>query len=53
MGDNHQGSESYDVFFSYSSKDVDVAEKLHLELVEAGFAVWFDKARLNLGCNWH
>ena len=43
----------YDVFISYSSSDLAFAEQLHQRLVDAGFRVWFDKARLNPGCNWH
>ena len=42
-----------DVFISYSSSDLAIAETLHKCLVEAGFNVWFDKARLQPGCDWH
>lgn len=44
---------TYDVFISYSSSDLAFAEHLHQRLVGAGFCVWFDKARLNPGCDWH
>lgn len=43
----------YDAFISYSSSDLAFAEHLHQRLVSAGFRVWFDKARLNPGCDWH
>jgi hypothetical protein len=42
-----------DVFISYASDDVTRAAALHARLVAAGFAVWFDKARLAPGCDWH
>ncbi|NQT88976.1 tetratricopeptide repeat protein [bacterium] len=42
-----------DVFISYNSDDVQLAEDLHRRLVEAGLTVWFDKARLDSGCQWH
>ncbi|HNX33262.1 MAG TPA: tetratricopeptide repeat protein [Kiritimatiellia bacterium] len=44
----------YDVFISYnSSKDLPYAEALHRRLDAEGLKVWFDKARLNAGCDWH
>ena len=45
--------EGYDVFISYKFEDLVHAETLHENLRRAGFRVWFDKARLNPGCNWH
>ncbi len=44
---------SHDAFISYASRDVDFAEQLHQRLTAAGFNVWFDKARLEPGCDWH
>jgi hypothetical protein len=44
---------TYDVFISYKSEDLALAEGLHSRLVPAGFTVWFDRARLNPGCQWH
>jgi len=41
------------VFISYASADRAPAEVLHDRLTAAGFSVWFDKARLNPGCDWH
>jgi hypothetical protein len=41
------------VFISYASDDVARAEALHARLTAAGFEVWFDKARLAPGCDWH
>ena len=29
------------------------AKALEHRLTDAGFSVWFDKARLNPGCDWH
>jgi len=43
----------FDVFISYRSSDLALAEDLNTRLLAAGFRVWFDKARLNAGCNWH
>ncbi len=43
----------YDLFISYASPDLKFAEALHSRLTDAGFSVWFDKARLNPGCDWH
>lgn len=43
----------YDCFISYASSDVRLAEQLHERLLVEGFTVWFDKARLNAGCDWH
>ena len=44
---------TYDAFISYASADLAFAEEAHRRLVAAGFRVWFDKARLNPGCDWH
>ena len=44
---------SCDVFISYKSDDFALAEDLHQRLVANWFTVWFDKARLNPGCQWH
>ena len=44
---------AYDCFISYASADLAYAEILHQRLVAAGFSVWFDKARLREGCDWH
>jgi hypothetical protein len=43
----------YDCFISYASSDLELAEALYHRLVGAGFTVWFDKARLSPGCQWH
>lgn len=43
----------YDAFISYASHDLAVAEDIHRRLTEDGFRVWFDKARLDPGCDWH
>jgi TIR domain len=42
-----------DAFISYQSQDVAIAETVHEHLLEAGFSVWFDKARLDPGCDWY
>src|SRR5208283_2950596 len=42
-----------EVFISYASTDRALAAILHDRLVAAGFSVWFDRARLNPGCDWH
>lgn len=44
---------TYDVFISYNSSDIKIAEVIYKRLVAERFSVWFDKARLNPGCNWH
>jgi tetratricopeptide (TPR) repeat protein len=41
------------VFISYASEDRALAVILHGRLAAAGFSVWFDRARLNPGCDWH
>jgi tetratricopeptide (TPR) repeat protein len=46
-------SQPYDLFVSYRSDNLDLAESLYNRLINEGFRVWFDKARLNPGCNWH
>jgi tetratricopeptide (TPR) repeat protein len=43
----------YDVFISYSSADLRYAEALHQRLDAEGLKVWFDRARLEPGCDWH
>jgi tetratricopeptide (TPR) repeat protein len=43
----------YDCFISYNSIDIQHAERLNAQLVAAGFNLWFDRLRLNPGCNWH
>jgi tetratricopeptide (TPR) repeat protein len=45
--------DGYDCFISYASPDLALAEALRARLVEAKFKVWFDKARLEAGCDWH
>lgn len=45
--------DSYDVFISYKEEDVALAEELNKQLLKADFSVWFDKARLKPGFNWH
>ena len=47
------GPVSFDLFISYASPDLKFAEALNRRLTNAGFSVWFDKARLNPGCDWH
>ena len=44
---------SYDCFISYASPDLPFAKALCDCLVTAGLRVWFDKARLRDGYNWH
>jgi tetratricopeptide (TPR) repeat protein len=43
----------HDLFISYRSRDLDLAERLYARLRDQGFRVWFDKARLNPGFDWH
>ncbi len=43
----------YDCFISYASADIAHAEALHRRLVAEGFNVWFDRSRLDPGCDWH
>ena len=43
----------YDCFISYSRDDLAHAEALYAKLKAAEFNVWFDKARLDPGCDWH
>ena len=47
------GTKPPGVFISYASPDLARAEALQARLVAAGFSVWFDRARLNPGCDWH
>lgn len=42
-----------DVFISYASRDLTRAAALHEQLAAAGFEVWFDRLRLDPGCDWH
>ena len=44
---------SWDVFISYSSKDLRYARALHARLVSEGLNVWFDKEALKPGYDWH
>lgn len=44
---------SYDVFISYQSRDVRLAEGLNARLLREGWSVWFDRVRLQPGYNWH
>jgi hypothetical protein len=44
---------AYDCFLSYASQDLTHAESVYARLTAAGFKVWFDKARLQPGYNWH
>src|SRR6266480_3051272 len=46
-------SNIYDAFISYASADLIFAAEAQRRLTAAGFHVWFDKTRLNLGCDWH
>jgi tetratricopeptide (TPR) repeat protein len=43
----------YDVFISYWSGDLLLAEELNRQLLGRGFSVWFDKARIEPGFDWH
>jgi tetratricopeptide (TPR) repeat protein len=43
----------YDCFISYASADLALAEALHRRLEAAGLSVWFDRARLQPGYDWH
>lgn len=43
----------YDIFISYASANLPLAEHLHASLTDADFHVWFDRARLEPGCDWH
>src|ERR1700676_1817647 len=47
------GTKSPELFISYASVDLARAEALHDRLIAAEFSVWFDKARLNPGYDWH
>jgi len=54
---NHVG-QAYDLFISYASTDLAIAQRLYDRLVAAGFngddpaspRIWFDKMRLAPGC---
>ncbi|MGC1617510.1 MAG: TIR domain-containing protein, partial [Candidatus Acidiferrum sp.] len=43
----------HELFISYASADLTLAEALYSRLRGEGFSVWFDKSRLNAGCDWH
>jgi hypothetical protein len=43
----------YDCFISYASSDHAIAAKLSDRIAGLGLRVWFDKARLLPGCDWH
>ncbi|MBK6966903.1 MAG: tetratricopeptide repeat protein [Bacteroidales bacterium] len=43
----------YDVFISYASEDIAIAQELNDRLVNEGFKVWFDKTRLTPGFDWY
>jgi len=43
----------YDAFISYAAADLTFAERVCRRLTAAGIKVWFDKARLSPGCDWH
>jgi hypothetical protein len=45
--------ENPELFISHASGDIDCAASLHARLTAEGFRVWFDKARLIPGCDWH
>jgi tetratricopeptide (TPR) repeat protein len=45
--------DAYPVFLSYASADLEHAQRIYAKLSAAGFRVWFDKARLKPGFNWH
>jgi tetratricopeptide (TPR) repeat protein len=45
-------AKSYDCFISYAAPDVAFAEALY-DCLKAKYRVWFDKARLRDGYNWH
>lgn len=42
-----------EIFISYNSSDLSLAEALHARLVSEGFSVWFDRAKLRPGFDWH
>jgi hypothetical protein len=42
-----------ELFISYASADLGRAAPLHARFAAEGFRVWFDKARLTPGCDWH
>jgi tetratricopeptide (TPR) repeat protein len=44
---------SHDCFISYASEDIRYAEELYRRLTTEKFKVWFDKARLKPGYDWH
>jgi tetratricopeptide (TPR) repeat protein len=46
-------STAYDCFLSYASQDFVHAETIHARLTGEGFRVWFDRARLQPGYDWH
>ncbi len=42
-----------DCFLSYASADIDIAQRVHSVLSDAGLNVWLDKRRLQPGVDWH
>jgi uncharacterized protein involved in tolerance to divalent cations len=46
-------SDSAEIFISYASPDLSLAQTVNDKLIAAGFSVWFDKVRLNSGYKWH
>ncbi|MBI3248684.1 MAG: tetratricopeptide repeat protein [Deltaproteobacteria bacterium] len=53
---NEQLSAQPDIFVSYNSQDLAIAERLWERLVAAGFGpekIWFDRIRLQPGFNWY
>lgn len=47
--DLHQQGEYYSVFISFSSIDIDFAQKLHLDLQECGVRCWFAPEDMKIG----
>jgi hypothetical protein len=43
----------YDCFINYNSKDVRFAGCVDQRLKAIHFNVWFDRSRLEPGCDWH
>ena len=46
-------STRYDVFISYKSEDLALAQTVHDCLKPTGLEIWFDRVRLEPGFNWH
>jgi tetratricopeptide (TPR) repeat protein len=53
MSSEATAAPSWDVFISYASADLAIAEDLYQRLCDAGFRVWFDKRELDWGDHWH